>query len=115
MGNFGEHSNVKINGFGDATFAATFECSWTTLSGRPSTLIITNPGENELTVAVSGAPDEIDAVGPDGSTKKLNGRWTIKPKQPAARVLASNDFRATTVTIVNQSSAETDCKVVATV
>lgn len=111
----GEHNNVKINGAGEATFTAPNTCSWTTLSGRGSTIIISNPGENELTFVVSGAPAETEAEGPDGKTRTFNGSWTIKPKQPAARVLAGGDFRGTTVSITNKSDPDTDCKIVTTV
>lgn len=106
------HNDVTIKGTGEVAFAENYHCTWYTTNGSTSTIIIRNPGDNELTFAVSGAPDDIEATGPDGSHKKLNVSWKIPPKQPRAQVLAFGNFRGTVVSIMNLSNPGTGCEVI---
>lgn len=106
---FAAGSNPVIDKAGTAQFGAPFFCTWKTANGQPSTVTITNPGPNTLTVSVSGAPDGIK--GSNG--KPLNGVWSIPPNCPTCQVNAAGDFQGQTVTIFNTSNPNTTCKVTA--
>lgn len=104
-------SDVTIKGAGDATIGVNRHCTWYTTNGSTLTITVKNPGDNTLTFSVSGAPEDIEATGPDGS-KKFNGTWTVPPKQPAAQVLAFGNFKGNVVSIMNVSSPATPCAIV---
>lgn len=103
-------SNPVIQKAGTASFVQPYYCTWNSTNGQTSTLTISNPGPNTLTVGVSGAPATIMS-----GSKPLNGVWSIPPNCPTCDVIAFGNYLGTTVTIVNLSNPNTTCAVVAQV
>lgn len=100
--------NPIINHAGTASYPANLYCTWNTLNGAVSTVTISNPGPNTLTVLISGAPAAI--LGYPGG-QPLNGPWLVPPNTPTASITASGNFLGQTVTIFNTSNPSTTCTV----